>query len=85
MQFLKSEETKSIRYVDIAALHLLTEHDDVVTYIYALMQVERHDDSEEKLWFSFPEYRGTIRTFAKTKRILKELRELAELDNHDSN
>ena len=40
LQFLKPEETKMIRPVNIAALNLLTELDDVVTYINELMQVE---------------------------------------------
>ena len=31
LQILKPEETNMIRPVDIAALNLLTEHDDVVT------------------------------------------------------
>ena len=39
LRILKPEETKMVRPVDIAALNLLTEHDDVVTYINALMQV----------------------------------------------
>ena len=51
LQILKPEETKMIRPVDIAALNLLTEHDDVVTYINALMQVERPENNEEKFWF----------------------------------
>ena len=38
LQILNPEETKMIRPVDIAATNLLTEHDDVVTYINALMQ-----------------------------------------------
>ena len=46
LQILKPEETKKIRQVDIAALNLLTEHDDVVTYINALKQVERPEDNE---------------------------------------
>ena len=41
LQILKPEETKMIRPVDIATLNLLSEHDDVVTYTNALMQVER--------------------------------------------
>ena len=44
-----------IRPVDIAALNLLTEHHDVLTYINALMQVERPEDNEEKFWFPTPE------------------------------
>ena len=40
-----------IRPVDIAALNLLTEHDDVVTFINALMQVERPEDNEENSGF----------------------------------
>ena len=55
LQILKPEETKMIRPVDIAALNLLTEHDDVVTYMNALMQVERPEDNEEKFWFPTPE------------------------------
>ena len=41
LQILKPEETKMIRPIDKAALNLLTDHDDVVTNINALMQVER--------------------------------------------
>ena len=48
LQILKPEETKMIRPVDVAALNLLIEHDDVVTYINALMQVERPEDIEKK-------------------------------------
>ena len=47
-----------IRPVDITALNLLTEHDDVVTYINALMQRERPEDNEEKFWFPNPENSG---------------------------
>ena len=43
---------------DIAAPYLLTEHHDVVTYINALMQVERPEDNEEKFWFPTPENPG---------------------------
>ena len=42
-QNLRPEERKMIRPVDIPALNLLT----VVTYINALMQVERHENNEE--------------------------------------
>ena len=58
LQFLNPEETKMIRPVDIAALNLLTEHDDIVTYINALMQKERPEDNEEKFWFPTPENPG---------------------------
>ena len=55
LQILKPEETKMIHPVDIVALNLLTDHDDVVTYINTLMQVERPEDNEEKIWFPTPE------------------------------
>ena len=58
LQFLKPEETKMIRPVNIAALNLLADHDDVVTHINALVQVERPEDKEEKFWFSTPENPG---------------------------
>ena len=58
LQILKPEETKMIRPVDIAALNRLTEHDDVVTYINALMQVHRPEDNEEKFRFPTPENPG---------------------------
>ena len=58
LQILKPEETKMIRPVHIAALNHLTEHDDIVTYINALMQVERPEDNEEKFWFPTPENHG---------------------------
>ena len=41
LQILNSDGTKMISPVDIPALNLLTEHDDVVTYINALMQVDK--------------------------------------------
>ena len=84
LQILKPEETKMIRPVDIAALNFLTEHDDVVTYINALMQVERPDDNEEKFWFPTPENPGNEPEHSpKQRRILKELREQAELKKLD--
>ena len=73
-----------IRPVDIAALNLLTEHDDVVTYINALMEVERPEDNEEKFWFPTPENPGNEQKHSPIqKRILKELQELAELEKLD--
>ena len=81
LQILKPEETKMIRPVDIAALNLLTEHDDVVAYINALMQVERPDDNEEKFWFENPGNESEHSPIQ--RRILKELRELAELKKLD--
>ena len=73
-----------IRPVDIAALNLLTEHDDEVTYINALMQVERPDDNEEKFWFPTPEHPGNEQEHSPIqKRILKELRDLAEPEKLD--
>ena len=84
LQILKPEETKMIRPVDIAALNLLTEHDDVVTYINALMQVERPEDNDEKFWFPTPENPGNEQEHSPIqKRILKELRELIELEKLD--
>ena len=46
---LKPGETRMIRPVDITALNLLTEHDDVITYINALMQVGRPEENEENI------------------------------------
>ena len=84
LQILKPEETKMIRPVDNAALNLLTEHDDVVTYINALMQVERPEHNEEKVWFPTPENPGNEQEHSPIqKRILKELRELAALEKRD--
>ena len=73
-----------IHPVDIAALNLLTEHDDVLTYINALTQVEQPEDNEEKLWFPTPENPGNEQEHSLIqKRILKELRELATLAKLD--
>ena len=84
LQILKPEETNMIRPVDIAALNLLTEHDDVVTYINALMQVERPEDNKEKFWFPTPENPGNEQEHSPIqKRFVKELRELAELEKLD--
>ena len=84
LQILKPEETKMIRPVHIAALNLLTEHDDVVTYIDALLQVERPEDNEEKFWFPTPEHPGNEQEHSTIqKRILKKLRELAALEKLD--
>ena len=82
LQILKPEETKMIRPVDIAALNLLTEYDDVVTYNSALMQVERPEDSEKI--FRFPENPGNEQEQSPIqKRNLKELRQLAEVEKLD--
>ena len=67
LQTLKPEETKMIRPVDIAALNILSEHDDVVTYINALMQLERPEDSEEKFWFPTPENPGNEQEHTRPK------------------
>ena len=84
LQILKPEETKMIRPVDIAAFKLLAEHDDIVTYINALMQVERPEDNEEKFWFPTPENPGNEQKHSPNKkRILKEQRELAALEKLD--
>ena len=73
-----------IRPVDIAALNLLTEHDDVVTYIIALIQVERPEDNEEKFWFPTPEHPGNEQELSPIqKKTLKELRDLAALEKLD--
>ena len=87
LQILILEETKMIRPVDIAALNLLTEQDVVVTYINALMQVERPEDNEEKFWFlTNPRNPGNEPEHSPIqKRTLKELRELAELEKLDPN
>ena len=73
-----------IRPVDIAALNILREHDNVITYINALMQVERPEDNEENVWFPTPENPGNEQEHSPIqKRILKELRELVELEKFD--
>ena len=73
-----------IRPVDIAALNLPTEHDDFVTYINALMQVERPEGNEEKFCFPTPENPGNEQEHSPIqKRILKVLRERAELEKLD--
>ena len=58
LQILELEETNSIRPVDIAALNLLTEHDDVVAYVSALMQIKSPDNTEENFWFPTSENPG---------------------------
>ena len=79
LQILKPDEPKMIRPVDIAALNLSTDQDDVVTYINVLMQVERHEDNKEKLWFPTPKNRGNEEEHSPIHNwILKELRELSE-------
>ena len=84
LQILKPEVTKMIRPVDIAAPNRLTEHDDVVTYINALIKVERSEDNEEKFWIPAPENAGDEQEHSPIqKRILKELRDLAELEKLD--
>ena len=70
-----------IRPVDIAALNLLTEQDDVVTYTNVVMQVERPEDDEKKLAPEIPV--NTEEHSPIQKRNLKELRELSELENLD--
>ena len=81
MQILKSEETKLIRPVEIAALNPLTDNYDVVTYNNAVMQVECPENNEEKFRFPTPENTGNEDEDSSIqKRILKELRELTKLE-----
>ena len=68
LQILKPEETKMICPVDIVALNFLTKHDDVVTYINALMQVKRPQDNEEKCWFPTPENSKTKKNTRLSRR-----------------
>ena len=60
---LKPEETKSLRPVDIAALNLQTDDNDVVAYVYTLMPVERPETHEEKFWFP------TLKTLATNQKL----------------
>ena len=84
LQILRPEETKMIRPVDIAALNFLTEHNDVVMYINALMQVERPEDIEENFWFPTTEHPGNEQEHSPIqKRIVKKLRDLAALEKLD--
>ena len=84
LQILKPEETKSKRAVDIAALNLLTEHDDVVAYVNALMQVDSPEQTEGKFWFPTPENPGDeLEHTPIQQRILRELRELQRLEELD--
>ena len=77
LQILKPEETKSIRPVHKAALKLLTEHDDVVAYVNALMQIEPPDNTEENFWFPTPKNpRDESEDTPIQQRILRKLREL---------
>ena len=79
LQIMKSAETISIQPIDIAAVNLLTDHDDVVTYVNALMQVECPEHNEEKFWFPTPENTGKQSEHSPIQRwILKELQELDE-------
>ena len=82
LQILKPGVTKMIRSVDIAALNLLREHQDVVTYINALMPVERPKGNEENFWFPTTENPRNAEDHSPIqKRILKELRELRTRPN----
>ena len=84
LQILKPGETKSIRPVDIAALNLLTEYDDVVAYVSALMQIEFSDNTEENFRFPTPENPGVEAEHTPIQqRILRELRELQKLEQLD--
>ena len=78
------KKTKSIRPVDIAALNLLTDHDDVVAYVNALMQVDSPENTEQKLWFPKPENPGDESEHTPIQqRILRERRELQKLEQLD--
>ena len=70
-------ETKSIRPVDSATLNLLTDHDDVVTYVNALMKIDRNEKNDTKFWFPTPDNPGTESEHTPIQqRILRGLREL---------
>ena len=73
-----------IRPVDIAALNLLTDHDEVVTSINALMQVEHTEDNDEKSSFLTPENPGNEKEHSLIQKLIpKELRELSKREKLD--
>ena len=49
LQTVKPEEPKSIRPVNLAAINLLNDHDDVVAYVNASMQVDSSEKAQRKL------------------------------------
>ena len=70
---------KLFRPVDIAAWNLLTENDNVVTYIDAIMQVERPEDNEKKFWFPTPENPGNESELSPIRKpIPRKLQEIAK-------
>ena len=76
LQILKPEETKSIRPVRIAALNLITDYDDVVTYVNAFMPVERPEDNKKNFCSPMPDNLGNESNyFTIQKPILKKFRE----------
>ena len=85
LQKLKPEERKSVRPVDMAALNLLTEHDDVVGYDNALTQVDSPESTEEKFRFPTPENPGDESEHTPSQqRFLRESRELLNLEGLES-
>ena len=86
LQIQKPEETKSIRAVDPASLNLLTEHDDVVAYVNASMQIDSPEQTEEKFWFPTPEDPGDESEHTPIQQhILRERRQLQKLEELDPN
>ena len=80
---LTPEQTKHIRPVNPTSVrHLLSNsHDDAIHYINSLLKTSKPDEVNETYWFPTPQNLGNEKEHTPIQtRILKELRELEQLE-----
>ena len=79
LQILKPDHTKNIRPIDVAALKVLEDPNDTITYVNELMKADSDFSETDRFWLPTPENPGNEAEHTPIqKRILKEIRELEQ-------
>ena len=77
VQILKPDDTKNIRPIDVAALKVLEDPYDTVTYVNELMKADSDLSETDRFWFPTTENPGNEAEHTPIqKRILREIREV---------
>ena len=82
LQMLKPDDTKNIRPIDVAALKVLEDPNDTISYVNEIMKADSDLSETDRFWFPTPENPGNEAEHTPIqKHILKEIRELEQKEN----
>ena len=86
LQMLKPDDTKNIRSIDVAALKVLEDPNDTITYVREIMKADSDLSETDRFWFPTPENPGKGAEHTPIQnRILKEIRELEHKETLNPN